>query len=118
MGCWVKCETCQLDVRLAQYDGEKGSNGYTRGLEHQNALRLKDENNALWKHRVLEHGVVKQKFKMKCLGGSRSCLERQVNEAVRIEMSKADCVMNSRARFHQAPLVRVVTVVGLHEEQG
>ena len=61
---------------------------------------------------------MKQKFKMKCLGGSRSCLERQVNEAVRIEMSKADCVMNSRAEFHQAPLVRVVTVVGLQEEQG
>ena len=41
-----------------------------------------------------------------------------MNEAVRIEMSKADCVMNSRAEFHQAPLVRVVPVVGLHEEQG
>ena len=118
VGYWVKCETCQLDGRLAQYDGETGSNGYTRALEHQNALRLKDENNALWKHCVLEHGGVKPKFKMKCLGGSRSCLERQVNEAVRIEMSKADCVMNSRAEFHQAPLVRVVTVVGLQEEQG
>ena len=81
-------------------------------------MRLKDENNALWKHCVLEHWGVNQKFKMKCLGGSRSCLERQVNEAVRIEMSKADCVMNSRAEFHQAPLVRVVTVVGLQEEQG
>ena len=41
-----------------------------------------------------------------------------MNEAVRIEMSKADCVMNSRAEFHQAPLVRVVPVVGLKEEQG
>ena len=29
-----------------------------------------------------------------------------------------DCVMNSWAEFHQAPLVRVVTVVGLLEEQG
>ena len=41
-----------------------------------------------------------------------------MNEAVRIEMSKADVVMNSRAEFHQAPLVRVVPVVGLREEQG
>ena len=42
-----------------------------------------------------------------------SCLVRQVNEAVRIEMSKADCVMNSKSEFHQAPLVRVVPVNGL-----
>ena len=32
-------------------------------------------------------------------------------------MSKADCVMNSKAEFHQAPLVRVVPVTGLLEEQ-
>ena len=43
---------------------------------------------------------------------------RQVNEAVRIEMSMADCVMNSKSEFHQAPLVRVVPVNGLVEEQG
>ena len=43
---------------------------------------------------------------------------RQVNEAVRIEMSKADCIMNSKSEFHQAPLVRVVPVNGLVEEQG
>ena len=32
-------------------------------------------------------------------------------------MSTADCVMNSKAEFHQAPLVRVVPVTGLLEEQ-
>ena len=42
---------------------------------------------------------------------------RQVNEAVRIEMSTADCVMNSKAEFHQAPIIRVVPVTGLLEEQ-
>ena len=47
-----------------------------------------------------------------------SCLVRQVNEAVRIEMSTADCVMNSKSEFHQAPLVRVVPVNGLVEDQG
>ena len=33
-------------------------------------------------------------------------------------MSKADCVMNSKSEFHQAPLIRVIPVVGLVEEQG
>ena len=47
----------------------------------------------------------------------KSCLTRQVNEAVRIEMSTADCVMNSKAEFHQAPLVRVVATTGLLDGQ-
>ena len=55
---------------------------------------------------------------MRALGSYQSCLVRQVNEAVRIGSSKAECIMNSKAEFHQAPLVRVVTVVGLEEEQG
>ena len=33
-------------------------------------------------------------------------------------MSTADCVMNSKSEFHQAPLVRVVPVNGLVEDQG
>ena len=55
---------------------------------------------------------------MKVVGRFYSCLVRQVNEAVRIFMSEADCVMNSKSEFHQSPLVRVVAVTGLLEEQG
>ena len=47
----------------------------------------------------------------------KTYLVRQVNEAVRIEMSNADCILNSKAEFHQAPLVRVVPVTGLLEDQ-
>ena len=80
-------------------------------------LRLEDEGNALWKHCLVEHGGIKAEFTMKQTNVFHSCLVRQVNEAVRIEMSGADCVMNSKAEFHQAPLIRVVPVAGLHEEQ-
>ena len=55
---------------------------------------------------------------MKVVARFYSCLVRQVNEAVRTEMSEADCVMNSKAEFHQSPLVRVVPVNGLQQEQG
>ena len=55
---------------------------------------------------------------MKVVGRFYSCLVRQVNEAVRILMSEADCVMNSKSEFHQSPLVRVVAVTGMLEEQG
>ena len=100
------------------YDGESGSNCYTRGKQHEDGLRLEFEENPLWKHCLVEHEGRKAEFSMKQTNVFGSCLVRQVNEAVRIEMSKADCVMNSKSEFHQAPLVRVVPVNGLVEEQG
>ena len=109
---------CRRVGKLTEYEGESGYNAYTRGCEHEDALRLEDQENALYKHCVLEHGGVKVDFSMRALGSYQSCLVRQVNEAVRIGSSKAECIMNSKAEFHQAPLVRVVTVVGLEEEQG
>jgi hypothetical protein len=117
-GYVVRCETCIKAGRISTCAGETGRNGYTRGREHLDALRLEDEENPLWKHCMNEHGGQQAEFSMKVVGRFFSCLVRQVNEAVRIEMSVADCVMNSKAEFHQSPLVRVVAVTGLQEEQG
>ena len=55
---------------------------------------------------------------MEFVGVNRSPLVRQVNEAVRTVISKADCIMNSKTEFHQAPLVRIVPMTGLQEMQG
>ena len=67
---------------------------------------------------LLEHEGQLAEFSMKQTNVFGSCPVRQVNEAVRIEMSKVDYVMNSKSEFHQAPLVRVVPVNSLVEEQG
>ena len=93
VGYKIRCETCLKAGRTAEYEGETGRNTFTRGLEHQAALRLESEESPLWKHCVLEHSQEKAEFSMKTLRNFSSCLTRQVNEAVRIEMSKADCVM-------------------------
>ena len=66
---------------------------------------------------LVEHEGEQAEFSMKQTGVFQSCMARQVNEAVRIEMSKADCLLNSKSEFHQAPLIRVVPVAGLQEEQ-
>ena len=117
VGYRIRCEACFQAGKASWYDGETGCNCYTRGKQHTAALRLEDEENALWKHCLVEHGGEKVNFSMKQTNVFKSCLVRQVNEAVRIEMSTADCVMNSKAEFHQAPLIRVVPVTGLLEEQ-
>ena len=114
IGYEIICETCMLAGNKAKYLGESGRNGYTRGAEHQAALRMENEENALWKHCVLEHNSMWADFSMRVCCVFHSCLVRQVNKAVRIETCQADIVMNSKAEFHQAPLVRVMTT---NEEQ-
>ena len=100
------------------YEGETARNAYTRRLEHEDALRMEDEANALWKHCVVQHQGVKAEFSMTVTGVHRTPLVRQVNEAVRIVITKAGCVMNSKSEWHQAPLVRITPVSGLQEDQG
>ena len=104
--------------RRAEYDGEAARNCYSRGLEHQDGVSNEREESPLWKHCQLIHGGEKQTFSMVVTGSFHSCLERQINEAVRITSSKADIVMNSKSEFHQAPIVRVVATNGLQMEQG
>ena len=114
----IKCETCQQAGVVSLYEGETGRNGYTREKEHLDALRLENEDNALWKHCLIQHNGEKAKFSMKVLGVFYTCLVRQVNEGVRIQKSRAHCVMNSKSEFHQHPVVRIVPMRGVQEEQG
>ena len=37
---------------------------------------------------------------------------------MRIKRSEADCLMKSKSEFHQHPVVRVVPMRGLQQEQG
>merc|ERR1712016_50216 len=64
-GYEVVCVTCQRAGRKTCYCGESGKNGYTRGGEHRAACRLKNEENALYKHCLLEHGGMQAEFSMK-----------------------------------------------------
>ena len=57
-------------------------------------------------------------FSIQVMGRLYSCLVRQFNEAVRIERSAAEYVLNIKAEFHQSSLRSVVTVSELHEEKG
>ena len=109
--------TCKRCLQVVTYEGETGSNGYSRGKEHQCALELKQEENALWKHCLVAHEGEKVEFSMQVVGTFQSCLVRQVNEGGRIKRSKAE-LMNSKGEFHQHPVVRVVPTRGLQNEPG
>ena len=65
VGYKIQYETCKRAGKVSLYDGETGCNCNTRGKQHQNALRLEDEENALWKHCLVEHNGMEAKFSMK-----------------------------------------------------
>ena len=118
VGYNIECGGCMEAGLEVKYDGETGRNAYSQGLEHQADLEGKREESPPWKHCQLKHENEKQVFKMKVLRSFKSCLERQINEPVRITSSKADIVLNSKSEFHQAPITRVVVTRGLQAGQG
>ena len=90
------CLTCKAAGKVSEYEGETSRNSFTRGLEHLAALRLEDEENALWKHCQIELQGIKAEFSMTVLKGHITPLVRQVNESVRIIISKAEYIFNSK----------------------
>ena len=74
-GYEVVCVTSLRAGRKTCYYGESSKNGYTRGGEHRATFRLKNEENAWYKHCLLEHDGMQAEFS--------SCLVMQANEAVR-----------------------------------
>ena len=76
VGYIIVCLTCQMDGLSTIYEGETARNAFTRGMEHQDALRLEDEENALWKQciRMVQHSGIKAEFCMTVVGVHRTPL--------------------------------------------
>ena len=98
-------------------DGESGRKGYARGMEHLQGVRTRSLKSPLLKHCILEHGGREADFRMDLVSSHSSCLERQIHEIVRIGGTKVEVILNSKSDFQQAPLVRLVAMTGLQEEQ-
>ena len=62
----------------------------------------------MWKHQVERHNGNPVEFKMNVIKAFKDPLSRQVTEAVLIK-NHTGTLMNSKAEFHQPPLVRIRT---------
>ena len=80
-GSRIVCLTCQEAGKCTVYEGETGRNGFTRGSEHLDALRLEDGENALWKYCQVDHNGERAEFSMTSLKIHRTALVRQINKA-------------------------------------
>ena len=86
-----------------------------KGIKHLDAFRLEDGENAIWRHCEVDHEGRMTIFSVRILRIHRTALLQQVNEAVRIIISKAECSRNSKTEWHQAPLFSIIPMSGLQD---
>ena len=98
----IKCRPCEDAV----YFGETNRNMYTRSREHQEKLRRKEESSFMHKHQVEKHNGEQVEFQMRMLRSFKDPLSRQVTEAIMIKNHRGQ-LLNSKAEFHQPPIVRI-----------
>ena len=97
----------------AQYVGESARSAYERGREHLDGYKQGKEENHMMKHRVMDHPGENVIFRMKVLAKHRSAFERQVTEAVLIEMKEKDgLLLNSKGGFNRCALPRLQVAIG------
>ena len=95
----ILCDTCRELIKplKSDYNGETARMAKTRAIEHMDSLRRKEEESVLWTHTKLYHNGIVPDFKFEITGTYvKKPLQRQLMEAVRIENSDADVVMNSK----------------------
>ena len=99
----INCSECDY-----VYHGETARNAYTRGNEHLSALNKNDKNSVLLRHTSVNHtDDVTPNFIMKVTSTHTSALERQLTEAVSIDQTPRDRLINNKAEYGHNKLVRV-----------
>ena len=102
---------CEADNIKAEYIGETGDSGYSRGLDHAAAIRNdQPKQSARAKHLREFHPDYLRKtdaYRVKVLSTYRKPLERQIMEGVKIHNSMADILINGKEEWIQPAVVRL-----------
>ena len=107
VGYRLMCDTCIDQGKKKVYEGESSRSARLRGAEHFSGLRNCRMDNALYKHKLIEHPTEDAKFSMCITKKFRDPLTRQANEAVRISSRKRNELMHSKNEFNHPPITRI-----------
>ena len=110
VGYRLICETCENKGILKVYEGETARSARTRGAEHMSSFKNGRGDNALFKHKINDHGGEEIQIRMEITNKFSDPLTRQANEAVRIKYRSKNQgeLLNSKSEFNHPPLARVV----------
>ena len=115
----TSCLDCLAQGKKVTYYGESSRTAYERGVEHMDDYQKEKEDSHMWKHSVTDHGVDKKvTFRMKVIKTHRSALQRQVHEAVLIEInSRKENILNSKGEYSRCKLPRLAVMYGDKESE-
>ena len=90
------------------YKGESAHNAFTRGKKHMTDLNGRNVSNSpLWRHCRDSHSSMMQDFKMRVTGTFKNdAMLRQISEAVQIENTDQQRLMNTRAEWNMSRVPR------------
>jgi hypothetical protein len=104
------CNLCEEAGIKSEYWGETGRSGYHRTLQHREEVAKRVPSNAFAKHLSNEHpedqGDINN-FTIKVVSTFGKSLTREKSEAVKIQSSTADHLLNSKSEHKQPALHRV-----------
>ena len=104
------CKLCGEVEETAEYWGESAFCGSYRARQHHEDVEGKKESNAFFKHLQIFHPAEEgeiENFDIQVQSVHKKSLTRQKTEAVKIQSSTADHLLNSKAEHRQPALLRV-----------
>ena len=100
----ISCNKCEKI-----YIGETSKNAFTRGKQHTQQLQNKDKHSVLNRHLQQDHREQTEipEFKMKVLKSHRSALDRQITEAIKINRTQRNKLMNNKTEWGHNKIMRM-----------
>ena len=100
----ISCSECEKI-----YIGETSKNAFTRGRKHTQQLKNKDKQSVLYRHLKHDHRSEMQtpKFNMTVIRSHRNALDRQITEAVKINNTDRDKLMNNKTEWGHHKMLRM-----------
>ena len=110
----LTCLTCKTEDVRAEYTGESSRSLAQRTSEHLRGAKRKDPKNPMVSHTETYHSSLQggPTWSVKLLRSFTSPLARLVVEAVSIEISSADVIINSKAEWGSTRIPRLAIEVG------
>ena len=114
--CRVNSVTYEITCNATEcdhvYHGETGRNAYTRGLEHLDSLRLRDQSSPLWRHTRGVHSDTDPPpaYTMRVTGSFKNDPTlRQITEGTKINNTPEHRLINTRAEWRHTPMTSTQT---------
>ena len=104
----IECKECLKTGKKSVYIGESHRTLFDRSSEHEKNLRDQSTSSALYKHWQKDHQNMQDppQFSHTVLKTFKTSTERQVYEAVMIENTECDQILNSKSEYRHNALVR------------